>query len=379
MTLPTWTAPRQIPVSILTGFLGAGKTTLLNRLIRDPWLADAAVIINEFGDIGIDHLLVEKSGDGIIELADGCLCCTIRGELVDTLADLMDRLQSGRIRPFNRVVIETTGLADPVPVMQSVIGNPALGQSYRLEGVATVVDAVNGEATLDAHPEARRQVAVADRLVLAKQRLAGDTAAIKARLQALNPLAPLLDGDDPAIGAANLFDCGAYDPARRSIDVALWLSSENQAHDNGHGHGHVHRHGHGHHDVNRHDDRIRAHGFRSAQPISPSALGMFLDLLRSAHGPNLLRMKGIVVLSDDRMRPVIVHAVQSLLAEPVRLAAWPEGAAQESRLVLITRDMPEGFVEELYAAFSDVPAIGRPDSAALMDNPLAIPGTGPRR
>lgn len=370
----TWTAPRGVPVSILTGFLGAGKTTLLNRLIRDPWLSDAALIINEFGDVGIDHLLVESSADGVIELSDGCLCCTVRGELVDTLADLMDRMQSGRIRPFSRVVIETTGLADPVPVMQSVIGHPALGQSYRLEGVVTVVDAVNGLSTLSEHEEARRQVAVADTLVLSKTGLAGSCDALRARLEGLNPLARLLDADSADVTAKGLFDTGAYDPATRGLDVARWLGENGHVHDHDHDH-HEHDHHHGHsHDVNRHDADIRADTLVFDKPISPDALMMFLDLLRSAHGPNLLRMKGIIKLADDTSRPLVLHAVQSLMSEPVRLQAWPEGARQETRLVVITRHMPEGFVAELFSAFADVPGIGRPDRAALTDNPLAIPG-----
>ncbi|WP_339759376.1 GTP-binding protein [uncultured Hoeflea sp.] len=373
-----WSAPSGVPVSILTGFLGAGKTTLLNRLIGDPWLSDAALIINEFGDVGIDHLLVESSGDGVIELSDGCLCCTVRGELVDTLADLMDRMQTGRIRPFSRVVIETTGLADPVPVMQSVIGHPALGQSYRLEGLVTVVDAVNGIATLENHDEARRQVAVADTLVLSKTALAGDSTALRLKLEALNPLARMVNSDDPDLSAHSLFDTGAYDPVARSLDVARWLSSEQQEH--AHGHGGHHHHGHAHtHDVNRHDQHIRADSLVFERAISPEALAMFLDLMRSAHGPNLLRMKGIIKLADEPSRPLVLHAVQSLMSEPVRLRAWPEGAREETRLVVITRDMPEGFVAELFSTFAGEPGIGRPDRDALTANPLAIPGMPARR
>ncbi|OCW58250.1 CobW family GTP-binding protein [Hoeflea olei] len=378
----SWTVPQGIPVSILTGFLGAGKTTLLNRLIGDPWLSDAALIINEFGDVGIDHLLVESSGDGVIELSDGCLCCTVRGELVDTLADLMDRMQTGKIRPFSRVVIETTGLADPVPVMQSVIGHPALGQSYRLEGLVTVVDAVNVLSTLDAHEEARRQVAVADALVISKAALSASVEPVRARLGALNPLARILDAEDPDVTARGLFDTGAYDPATRGLDVARWLSAgdgHTHHHDDGHHH-HHHAHGPSHvHDVNRHDGGIRASSLVFDKAIPPQALMMFLDLLRSAHGPNLLRMKAIVKLADDPGRPLVLHAVQSLMSEPVRLQAWPEGARQETRLVVITRDMPEGFVADLFAAFADEPGIGRPDRAALTDNPLAIPGASARR
>jgi G3E family GTPase len=373
-----WSAPQGIPVSILTGFLGAGKTTLLNRLIGDVWLSDAALIINEFGDVGIDHLLVESSGDGVIELSDGCLCCTVRGELVDTLADLMDRMQTGKIRPFSRVVIETTGLADPIPVMQSVIGHPALGQSYRLEGLVTVVDAVNGLATLDAHEEARRQVAVADRIVVSKKKLASGDVGLTERLTAINPLATIRDADDESLSAHNLFDCGAYDPSARSMDVVRWLETGDGDHHSGpshdHDHGHPRDHGHHHHDVNRHDGGIRADTLVSEQPIAPESLAMFLDLLRSAHGPKLLRMKGIVRLADDPSRPLVLHAVQSLMSPPVRLEQPPRGWDGKTRLVMITRDLPQGFIGELFAGFSGEPGVGRPDRAALAENPLAIPG-----
>jgi G3E family GTPase len=315
----------------------------------------------------------------VIELSDGCLCCTVRGELVDTLADLMDRMQTGRIRPFSRVVIETTGLADPVPVMQSVIGHPALGQSYRLEGLVTVVDAVNGLATLTDHEEARRQVAVADALVLSKTSLAENCDDLRSRLEALNPLARVISAEDPDLTAQGLFDTGAYDPVAHSLDVARWLSSglDDHAHDHaGHHHGDHHAHGH---DVNRHDQHIRADSLVFERPIAPEALAMFLDLLRSAHGPKLLRMKGIIKLADDPSRPLVLHAVQALMSEPVRLRAWPEGAKEETRLVVITRDMPEGFIEELFSAFAGEPGIGRPDRDALTDNPLAIPGMPARR
>ena len=377
-----WQSPPVIPVSIITGFLGAGKTTLLNRMIGDSLLANAALVINEFGEAGIDHLLVERSGDGVIELSDGCLCCTIRGELVDTLADLIDRLHTGGIRAFDRIVIETTGLADPVPVLQAVTVHPALSCSLSLSGVITVVDAVNAEQTLAAHEEARRQVAVADRIVLTKSRLAGETSAIRAAVNALNPLAPVLDGDE-ALSAGDLFDTGAWDPARRSVDVQRWLAPRHDhadghgaghgahSHDHGHSHGHAH-----HHDINRHGSSIKAESLVSGVAMPPHALAMFLDLLRSAHGPNLLRMKGIVLLADDPDRPAVIHAVQSLMSAPVRLDRWPEGARRESRIVVITDGMPDGFVADLFAAFTGEPKVDRPDAQAMQDNPLAIPGAG---
>ena len=355
-----------IAVSVLTGFLGSGKTTLLNRLLKDPELTDTAVIINEFGDVGIDHLLVEQSSDGVIELSDGCLCCTVRGELVDTLADLVDRLQTGRIAALKRVVIETTGLADPAPVLHAIMGHPVLTQNYRLDGVIVAVDAVNGESTLDHHEEAVKQVAVADRIVLTKTDLidADSTAfaQLAGRLSRINPGAPQISAQAQDTMAGALFECGLYDPSTKTADVARWLRDEAYADR----HEHVH-------DVNRHDARIRAFTLVEETPIEPGALDMFIDLLRSSQGEQLLRMKGIVKVSDDPERPVVIHGVQSIFHPPARLGAWPDDD-RRSRLVVIARDLDEAYVRRLFLAFTGHPQIDTPDRDALENNPLSIPG-----
>ncbi len=356
-----------IPVSVITGFLGAGKTTLLNRLLKDPALKDTAVIINEFGDVALDHLLVEQASDGIVTLSDGCLCCTVRGELVDTLADLVDRLQTGRIAALSRVVVETTGLADPVPVLQSIMGHPALVQSYRLDGVITLLDAVNGMATLDAHVEAAKQVAVADRIVITKADLLedpGEVVRLRERLHALAPGAAVMDVTDGRASVGALLACGLYDPQTRTADVRRWLG---EAHDHAHHHNdHAHHH-HGH------DDRIHTWSLTHDGPVSWAAIETFLDLLLSVHGEKVLRLKGIVELAEDPQRPLVVHAVQRLLHPPARLAAWPD-ATRGTRLVLIAIDLPEDYVRRLFAIVTAKPAVDTPDRAALADNPLAIPG-----
>ena len=392
MPLPS----ERVPVSILTGFLGAGKSTLLNLILKDPAARDTAVIINEFGEVGIDNFLVETSGDTLLELSNGCLCCTVRGELVETLASLVDQIQTGRLKPIRRVVIETTGLADPAPVMQAVMGNPVIAQSFMLDGVVTVVDAVHGFSTLSRHPEALRQVAVADRLVITKTSLAasGVAQALMQRLHELNPRALRIDGDTPEAASAAVLVNGLYDPDSKIADVTRWLREEqalddhHHAHDHGHddhhhhdhdhdhhdGHANAARQGHHHHDVNRHGADIRSFSILHDRPIDPMAIEMFVDLLRSAHGDQLLRMKAIVQLSDNPDRPLVLHGVQTIFHPPERLARWPEGSDRRTRLVLITQGLEESFVTDLFAAFTGQPRIDRPDRAALEDNPLSVPG-----
>ena len=354
--------PPPIPLTVLTGFLGAGKTSLLNRLLKDKALAKAAVIINEFGEIGLDHLLVEHVEDGVMLLSTGCLCCTVRGDLVNTLEKLLRGLDNGRMH-FNRVIIETTGLADPAPVLHTAMMHPYFVMRFRLDGVVTVVDAVNGAATLDAHIEAVKQAGVADRIVLTKTDLI-DTperrhaaALLRERLAALNPAAPVIEAASASV--SQLIDCGLYDAERKIPDVKRWLAEEAYAHDD-------HHH---HHDVNRHDDRIRAFTLATDQAIPFSAFEMFLDLVRSMHGPDLLRVKGIVKLAESPDRPVVIHGVQHVFHPPATLAAWPD-ADHRTRLVFIVNGIEERAIKDLFNAFLGIAKVDTPDRAALTDNPL---------
>ena len=325
-----------IPVSIITGFLGSGKTTLLARLMRDPAMGRTAVIINEFGAIALDHDLIETSDESFIQLSNGCLCCNVRSDLTLTLADMAARRAQGTLPPFERVVIETSGLADPAPILHALMTSDDLTGIYALDGVITTVDALLGIATLDNHEESRRQVAVADRIVITKMDLAdAQSDAITQRIAAVNPGAPVIAALRGAIAPSALFDCGFYDVADKHPDVGAWLAHESVDAANGHA-----RHHH------QHSETISSFCIVRAEPLYAATLPLLLSALAENCGADLLRMKGIVHVLEVPQRPAVIHGVQHVYHAPVWLPRWPS-ADRRTRMVFIGRNIRESWVRTL--------------------------------
>ncbi|MBK8161001.1 MAG: GTP-binding protein [Rhodospirillaceae bacterium] len=376
------------PISLLTGFLGSGKTTVLNHLLGQPDLSSTVVIINEFGEIGLDHELVESTSEEMVLLQSGCLCCTIRGDLVDTIHALMRRRVKGEIRPFERIIIETTGLADPAPILHTLMTEPTIATCFRLDGVITTIDAATAMATFDRQIESVKQAAVADRLLLTKSDLVDKEAieALKQQLRAINPAAPIIMTTNGAVSPPAILDAGLYNPKTKSLDVQRWLKSEaferdahsHDHHDDdeshgGHDHsGHGHHHGHAH-DVNRHDATISATCLVADAPLKLVAFELWLDSLLYLKGPDIYRIKGILNIEGAK-GPLVIHGVQHIFHPPVMLKKWPS-EDRRSRIVFIGRDLDESALRDTLKIFTDGDKIARLDLAkSPLLKPVAVPG-----
>ena len=330
----------RIPVNVLTGFLGSGKTSLLNRLLRDPLFNNCAVLINEFGDIGIDHHLVDGVDGDMVLLQSGCICCTIRGDLATAMRDLYDRRERGEIPAFVRLVIETTGLADPVPVLSTVMYDRVLQHHFRVGNVVTTVDAVNGAANLGQYPECQKQVAVADRLVITKLDIAdaAQTPALCAQLAQVNPSAPCLALDAVQLDVRNLLGVDAFDMASKSDEVAQWLQATRQR--NYLSLGSTGAQGA---NANVHRD-IVAFALDLPEAVDWTVFSVWLSLLIHAHGVQILRVKGLLNVEGSDA-PVVVHGVQQLVHPPSHLERWPTDD-HSSRLVFIVRGLEPQRIQE---------------------------------
>ena len=348
------------PVTILTGFLGSGKTTLLNRALRDPAMANTAVVINEFGEVGLDHLLAARSDDTIMVLENGCLCCTVFGDLVTTLNNLYHAREDGDIPRFDHVVIETSGLADPSPLIQAFLSDPTLAGLYRIASVVATVDAVNGPGTLDEHIESVRQVALADHILITKLDLIDEgrakaaAAALTTRLRRLNPAAGIRRIDDPAVAIASVLRADGLDPGDAKADARAWLNAAAYEHADEHDHTHHHHDGeedHDHHHL--HDRDIASFCFVREDPISREALRLLLDALQQNLGPSLLRVKGIVHVAEEPERPAVIQGAQHLLHNLSWLERWPD-ADRRSKLVFITQGFDRAEIEDMIAVLDRV-------------------------
>jgi G3E family GTPase len=330
-----------IVANLLTGFLGAGKTSLLNRLLSKPSLGDTAVLINEFGAVGLDHLLVESVDDDIVLLKSGCICCTIRTDLKDAILSLFDRMHRGEVRPFKRMVIETTGLADPAPIIATLSADLMLKYHFRMGNIITVVDVPNGAHNIETYVESARQVAVADRIVISKSDLADRDAldGLKALLTRMNPAAEAIVLDEAADPADTLLLDTIHDLGARPAEVARWVAAETS-----HGPHHPHVH-----DVNQHGN-IRAFVIEADEAVTWPRFALWLSMLIHKHGRNILRLKGLIHIEGVET-PVVVHGVQHLIHKPLHLTDWPDGI-RRTRIVVIGEGLDRELMQRSFDAFN---------------------------
>jgi len=354
-------AEGRLPITVITGFLGSGKTTLLNRLLRQKAMQGTLVIVNEFGEVGLDHLLIEKPQDETILLSNGCLCCAMLGDLVVTLSRLLERRESGELPPFDRVVIETTGLADPAPLLQTVLSDEEISSAFRLDAVVTVVDAVNAPSQLDTHFESVKQVAVADRIVLSKTDLRSPEGieTLRDKLKSLNPSASILTAIRGEVPVESLLGGQAGER-----DWTAWLGADAPARNVHHSKGRAvaggHESGNGHHHRSA-AEAINTFSVRRAGEVRMDGLRLWLNALVRFQGPDLLRVKGLFNVEG---KPVVVHAVQHLFHEPEMLEAWPSDD-RDTRIVFVARGLERAQIDATLGAL-DFEG-GKEASATLFD------------
>ena len=337
--------PKNISITVLTGFLGSGKTTILTALIKQKQMANAAIIINEFGEVGLDHDLIETTDENVIELQNGCICCTIQGDLKTTLLNLLKKMEKGIISLFNHVIIETTGLADPVPIIHTLMTSLDLQRIYSLDGVITVVASVNGDTTYNAHEEAIKQTAFSDVIILSKADIA-DKKTINSlikRIRNINPKVDVIKSNKKSLPVAKLLGLNDYNPHNKDWNVKKWLEIEKNKSSNHQEHQH---HDHHEHDVNRHGDNIETFAMVNSIPVSMTSVNFFLELLMCQMGEDILRIKGILNIRGKNY-PAVIHGVQHIFHPLEWLEKWPSND-RKSRLVFITKNINKNTIDELF-------------------------------
>ncbi len=349
-----------IPVNVVTGFLGSGKTTLLQKLLASPLLEDTAVLVNEFGEVGLDHHLLENVSEGALLLENGCVCCALRGDLRESLRDLFSRRERGVIPEFRRVVIETSGLADPVPIAYTVLTEPVIQHHFRLGNIVATVDAVNGRAQLDRNPESLKQAAVADRLILTKTDLApaGQVNALRTELRRLNGSAVLVDSNVEYPDPERLLMDDAFDREGRDRDVDRWLQDRVSGMEPS-----EHPHGSQAH------DGTYSFSVRVDTPLDWSAFGIWMTMLLNRHGDKVLRIKGLLNVADVAA-PVLINGVQHVVHPPVHLERWPD-ADHSSRIVFVVQGLSRERIEVSLKVFNALanPAVASESVPPVKDQP----------
>jgi G3E family GTPase len=338
---------QRIPLYLLTGFLGSGKTTLLNQWIQDPAFSKALVIINEFGETSLDHLLVSRSTEEqIVELSNGCICCTIRGDLAKTLSDIGWRFSRNGIKSFDKVIIETTGLADPSPILNTLISNQKIFQQYRLQGTVTTVDAVNALHTLSQYREAKRQIAVADLILLTKQDLAGEDTVTQVRqhIRKLNPTAPVQHSDHGATALSALLELDHVEPVQSVTPLTSWLNFGSAQFEPLNSSPLTTSAGSTGSEISSHNDTINTYCYQITRPVTLLAIQLWLDALLPEMGHQLLRVKAILNV-EGFPGPIVIHGVQQLLHPTAVLTHWPNDDRQ-SKLVFITDQLSREQLEK---------------------------------
>lgn len=326
-----------IPVNVVTGFLGSGKTTIIKKLLASPDLADTAVLVNEFGEVGLDHHLFRSVNENTILLGNGCVCCAILDDMKDALRDLFSKMTRGDIPPFKRVIVETSGLADPVPIAYTVQSEPVLRHHFRLGNVVTAIDAVNGARQLENHQESIKQTAVADFIIITKADIAdtAETRTLKSRLAKLNAGAPVLDGSRDVISPQQLFRDDLADIDSRASIVQSWFSNPNVESDAL---------------SHNHSDGVQSFCVQNDRPLDWTAFGIWMSMLLHCHGDKVLRIKGLLNVSDVDT-PVLINGVQHIVHPPVHLTEWPDDD-RNSRLIFIVQGMSVQSIRRSLDAFN---------------------------